>query len=175
MHQFHSHQLNKLSTFLGVAQKAFNISSSASYIVFMKNPDQVLDPRYKPLYTKAQKDHFRGRNVEWKKWGKSYNIIYFVLLFITYLNTGILAPLDPSFFDILYSEYTFIGRGVSLIDEDSGEGLVAADIKSQATAEMFSARIRFGKDHIENKVFADLGVNEFSLGPKDSIKNGQFA
>jgi hypothetical protein len=52
---------------------------------------------------------------------------------------------------------------------------VAADIESQTNAEMFSARIQFGKDHVENKVFADLGINNFDLGPSDSVKSGQFA
>ena len=83
--------------------------------------------------------------------------------------------MDPSFFDVLFSEYLFIGTGLSLLDEDSGEGLVAAALDSKTTAELCEARLLFGLEHVENKVFNDLGVKESDLGPKDAIITGKFA
>jgi hypothetical protein len=68
-----------------------------------------------------------------------------------------------------------MGTGQSLLDEDDGEGLVAAALESKANAEMCEARLMFGREHVENKVFTDLGVSPGELGPKDSIVSGEFA
>jgi hypothetical protein len=88
------------------------------------------------------------------------------------------ANLEPAFLDILdikYAEFLFIGQGLSLINEDSGLGIVAAEIDTMVKAELESAELMFGKRHLEKKVFNDLGLKETQLGPKDSLVSGQFA
>lgn len=56
----------------GNVQHAFNIEKSASYTISMKNPDIILDPRHKPTLTTKQKEHFRGQQVEWLRWGNNF-------------------------------------------------------------------------------------------------------
>ena len=79
-----------------------------------------------------------------------------------------IAPLDPSFFDVLYSEYVLLGGGTALFEE------ATADIRSEVSADMSAAEILYGSDHLEDKIFNDLGVNAAELGPIDSIVTGEF-
>lgn len=67
----------------GPAQKAFNIQKTASYLVSVKNPSMSppphadaeerrsgLGPSQKASLPASMKEHFRGKRVEWTRWGE---------------------------------------------------------------------------------------------------------
>lgn len=82
--------------------------------------------------------------------------------------------MDPSFLDVLYTEYLFIGLGDDLLDEDDGKGEVAVDLECRTGREMSQAARKFGEKHTDKKLYKDLNVTEAELGPKDSIVTGEF-
>ena len=83
--------------------------------------------------------------------------------------------MDPSFFNILYSQFVFIANGTSIVEEDGGMGLIAQDLSRKVESEIGDAKWMFGKDNVKQKVYKDLNVTESQLGPQDSLITGDFA
>lgn len=83
--------------------------------------------------------------------------------------------MEPSFLDILFMEYLFIGHCTNLQHVDAGKGEIAASIRAQSDLEMGDAQFVFGLKNTEHKLYKDLNIRESELGPNDALVTGEFA